>query len=113
MESFDAIPAFAALAQETRLAVFRRLVTAEPTGLPAGDLARFLAIPANTMSAHLAILTRAGLITARRDSRSIIYRADVNRLRALTLFLIADCCGGNAEICAPLLSDLIPCCPGA
>ncbi|HQT65152.1 MAG: ArsR family transcriptional regulator [Acidocella sp. 20-57-95] len=110
MESLDAIAVLAALAQETRLEVFRSLVRAEPDGVAAGDLARALNVPANTMSTHLAVLTRAGLVSSRRDRRSIIYRADMSKLRALTLFLAADCCGGNADLCAPLVADLIPCC---
>jgi DNA-binding transcriptional ArsR family regulator len=110
MESLEAILAFSALAQETRLAAFRRLVSAEPFGLGAGELARGLAVPANTMSAHLSLLARAGLVAGRRESRSIIYRADLARLRELTLFLVADCCGGDAAACAPVLADLIPCC---
>lgn len=112
MESNNAILAFSALAQETRLSVFRLLVGAEPAGMAAGDLARGLEVPANTMSAHLSVLAQAGLVMSRRESRSIIYRADLGRLRELTLFLVADCCGGNAQICAPVLVDLIPCCAG-
>jgi DNA-binding transcriptional ArsR family regulator len=68
-------------------------------------------IPQNTMSAHLAILARAGLIVGERHSRSIIYRADLNRFREVTLFLLKDCCGGRADLCAPLIADLTPCCP--
>lgn len=110
MESNDAILVFSALAQETRLKVFRLLVVAEPAGMAAGDVARELDVPANTMSAHLSVLAQAGLVNSRRESRSIIYRADVSRLREVTLFLVADCCGGDARACAPLLADLIPCC---
>ncbi|MCY1251130.1 hypothetical protein D9M72_648520 [compost metagenome] len=62
------------------------------------------------MSAHLATLARAGLVTGERQSRSIIYRANLDALRALTVFLVKDCCGGNAELCAPLIADLTPCC---
>lgn len=65
------------------------------------------------MSAHLAVLTRAGLASAERQSRSIIYRADLNGLRALVLYLIKDCCSGNAELSAPLIADLTPCRPPA
>lgn len=111
MESEQAILAFAALAQPTRLDVFRLLVEHEPDGLPAGEVARQMAVPHNTMSTHLAILTRAGLIEAERQSRSIIYRAKLNAVRALTGFLVKDCCGGSPEICAPLIADLAPCCP--
>ena len=76
----NAILALAALAQSTRLDVFRLLVKHEPDGLAAGDIAKALAVPQNTMSSHLAILSRAGLVTARRFSRSIVYRADLNAL---------------------------------
>ena len=110
MESEQAILAFAALAQPTRLEVFRLLMEHEPDGLPAGEIARHLAVPHNTMSTHLAILNRAGLIDAERQSRSIIYRANLDAVRDLTGFLIKDCCGGHPEICAPLVADLSPCC---
>ncbi len=111
MESEQAISAFAALAQPTRLDVFRLLMEHEPDGLPAGEVARQMDVPHNTMSTHLAILTRAGLIEAERQSRSIIYRARLDAVRALAGFLIKDCCGGRPEVCAPLIADLSPCCP--
>lgn len=110
MESNKAITALAALAQTTRLEVFRLLVKSEPEGIPAGELARLLDVPQNTMSAHLATLHRAGVVKSERQSRSIIYRADLEGFRALTLFLLKDCCGGNAELCVPLIADLTPCC---
>jgi ArsR family transcriptional regulator, arsenate/arsenite/antimonite-responsive transcriptional repressor len=111
MDLDTATAALAALAQPTRLETFRLLVRYEPDGLPAGEVARQLDIPQNTMSAHLAILTRAGLAVSERRSRSIIYRADLGRLRDLTLYLVRDCCGGNAELCAPLIAELsAPCC---
>ncbi len=111
MESESAILTLAALAQNTRLETFRLLVRHEPGGLAAGDIAQQLAVPANTMSAHLGVLTRAGLITAERRSRSIIYRADMARLSGLVLFLLNDCCQGRADLCAPLVAQLTPCCP--
>ena len=111
MESEDAILALAALAQSTRLETFRLLVRHEPGGAPAGEIAQTLAVPANTLSAHLGVLTRAGLIKSERRSRSIIYRADLDRLRDLVLFLLKDCCGGRADLCEPLLAELAPCCP--
>ncbi|HTR13029.1 MAG TPA: metalloregulator ArsR/SmtB family transcription factor [Roseiarcus sp.] len=111
MDSTVAIAALAALAQTTRLETFRLLVSREPDGVAAGELARLLAAPQNTMSAHLAVLARAGLVRGERRSRSIIYRADLQRLREVTLFLIKDCCGGHPELCAPLIADLSPCCP--
>ncbi|KAA5597175.1 metalloregulator ArsR/SmtB family transcription factor [Blastochloris sulfoviridis] len=101
MESEDALLALSALAQATRLDVFRLLVAHEPEGLAAGEVARRLAVPANTLSAHLAILARAGLINAARHSRSIVYRARPERLHALVGFLVEDCCGGHAELCPP------------
>lgn len=111
MESEQAILVFGALAQPTRLDVFRLLITQEPAGLPAGEIARHMGVPHNTMSAHLAILTRAGLIAAERHSRSIVYRAQLEAVRALTAYLVKDCCAGLPEICEPLIADLAPCCP--
>jgi ArsR family transcriptional regulator len=110
MDNDLAIAALAALAQGTRLDVFRLLVQHEPDGMAAGEIARRLDVPQNTMSAHLGILARAGIVRSERHSRSIIYRADLDGLRALTLFLIKDCCAGSAELCAPLLAELSPCC---
>ena len=111
MESEAAILGLAALAQSTRLDVFRLLVKHEPEGLAAGDVARALAVPQNTMSSHLAVLARAGLVTTQRFGRSIVYRADLARLREVMLFILRDCCDGRPEICAPLIEDLTPCCP--
>ena len=110
MESEDAILALAALAQSTRLDVFRLLVKREPDGLAAGDIAKALAVPQNTMSSHLSILSRAGLVSAQRFSRSIVYRAELARLQAVMLFMLRDCCDGRPEICAPLIESLTPCC---
>ncbi len=102
MDNDSAISALGALAQSTRLDTFRLLVRHEPEGLAAGEIARRLDVPQNTMSAHLGILARAGLVKAERHSRSIVYRADLDSLRGLTLFLVKDCCGGDAALCAPL-----------
>jgi len=110
MENDSAIATLGALAQSTRLDTFRLLVRHEPEGLAAGDIARRLDVPQNTMSAHLGILARAGLVKAERHSRSIVYRADLDSLRGLTLFLVKDCCGGDAALCAPLIAELSPCC---
>lgn len=101
----------AALAQPTRLDTFKLLVNREPEGVPAGELARLIDVPQNTMSAHLAVLARAGLITGERQSRSIIYRADLEGFRAVIAFLLKDCCGGRADLCQPLIDELVPCCP--
>jgi ArsR family transcriptional regulator, arsenate/arsenite/antimonite-responsive transcriptional repressor len=110
MESEQAILALAALAQSTRLDVFRLLVKHEPDGLAAGDIAKALAVPQNTMSSHLSILSRAGLVTAQRFSRSIVYRAELARFQEVVLFMLRDCCDGSPEICAPLIESLTPCC---
>lgn len=110
MDNESAIELLGALAQGTRLDAFRLLVKCEPDGLAAGEIARRLNTPQNTMSSHLAALSRAGLIRSERRSRSIIYRADLDRLRALTLFLVKDCCGGKPELCEPLVAELTPCC---
>lgn len=99
-----------ALAQDTRLDVFRLLVTHEPEGLPAGEIARQLAVPPNTLSTHLAVLTRAGLIHPERQSRSIIYRAALDALGAAMTFLVTDCCQGRPDLCASLLAELAPGC---
>ena len=102
MEAENAILALAALAQSTRLGVFRLLVKHEPGGLAAGDIAKALEVPQNTMSAHLAILARAGLVISERKSRSIIYRANLAAFQDLTSFMVEDCCGGRADLCAPV-----------
>lgn len=99
MESNHAIAALAALAQDTRLAVFRLLVRAGPAGLPAGAIAERLGIPAPTLSFHLAQLVRAGLALARRDGRSIGYAANFGGMNALLTYLTEDCCQGRPEIC--------------
>ena len=111
MDNEQTIEAFAALAQSTRLDAFRLLVTHEPVGLPAGDVARLLKVPHNTMSTHLSILARAGLIRSERQGRSIIYRADLDQVREAVTFLLKDCCAGRPELCTPLIADLTPCCP--
>lgn len=86
------------------------LVAAEPEGLAAGEIAQALGIPHNTLSSHLAILTRAELAWGERRSRSIIYRASLATLSQALTYLVKDCCGGRPEICAPLVSGLSPCC---
>lgn len=111
MDETKTIASLAALAQPTRLQTFRLLVEREPEGVPAGELARLIGVPQNTMSAHLSILANARLVTGERHSRSIIYRVDLERFRAVMLYLLQDCCGGNASLCAPLVADLTPCCP--
>ena len=109
MENKAAIAVLGSLAQSTRLETFRLLIRHEPDGMAAGDIAREIDIPQNTMSAHLAVLSRAGLVTAQRQSRSIVYRANIDVLRNLTVFLVNDCCQGRPEICEPLMAELACC----
>lgn len=108
MEIKSAIDSFAALSQETRLEAYRLLVSHEPEGLPAGEIARQLDVPHNTMSAHLSVLARAGWVVSRRQSRSIIYRANLSHMSETIRFLVRDCCAGHPEACEPFLT----CSPG-
>ena len=111
MELNSAVQALSALGQESRLRVFRLLINRGPQGMPAGDIAEQLKIPANTMSSHLAVLSRAGLVASRKEGRSVIYRVDVNGTRKLLAFLVQDCCQGTPKICQPLIaSALADCC---
>lgn len=106
MELNTAISALSALAHEGRLRVFRMLVKAGVMGLAAGEIARRLDVPPNTLSANLNVLFHAGLVQSRRQGRSIIYTAQYDRMRELLGFLVEDCCGGAPEICAPLADVL-------
>lgn len=99
MEIHEAIPKLAALAQETRLAVFRLLIGAGHDGIAAGDIAAALEVPAPTLSFHLTQLKQAGLLERRRRSRSIIYTVDFEGVQALFRYLAADCCEGRPELC--------------
>jgi DNA-binding transcriptional ArsR family regulator len=112
METPSAVTALSALAHPGRLEVFRLLVRAGPEGIAAGEIARATGSLANTMSTNLNVLAGAGLVTSRRDGRSIIYAAAFGRMRELLAFLMEDCCAGNAEICAPLaaIAERAACC---
>ncbi len=99
MEAMHALAALAALGQPTRLAIFRLLLRKEPDGLSAGALAEAVGCPHNTLSTHVAILARAGLVIGTREGRSISYRADAAGTRALIAFLVTDCCDGRPELC--------------
>lgn len=101
MDSSNAMRAFAALSQPTRLNAFRMLIEYEPEGLPAGMLAEKLDVPPNTLSTHLRALLEAGLVVSRRDSRLIIYRAQKEQIDALTQFLTENCCCATKRSCAP------------
>lgn len=113
MEDKDALSAFAALAQETRLGIVRMLVVAGKDGLAAGDIAERAGVSASNVSFHLKELDRAGLIVSERASRSIIYTANYTALGALVQFLMRDCCAGHPDICAPALDAAACCIPSA
>jgi ArsR family transcriptional regulator len=103
MKSRNAIESLSALAHEGRLAVFKMLVKAGPDGIAAGEIARRLDVPPNSLSANLNILSQAGLVHSVRDGRSIIYSAQYDHMTKLLGYLMEDCCNGSPEICAPLV----------
>ncbi|MQT15202.1 ArsR/SmtB family transcription factor [Segnochrobactrum spirostomi] len=107
MDEADALTAFAALSQETRLRVVRLLVRAGPAGMPAGAIAEAVgAASSSRMSFHLAQLEHSGLVRSRRDGRSIIYSAVYPALSDLVSFLMRECCDGHPEVCAPAVAAL-------
>jgi len=99
MEKTETLGALAALAQETRLDIYRLLVEAGPSGLPAGHIGERLDLALPTLSFHLAQLKHAGLVTARRESRSIIYAANYAVMNGLLAYLTENCCGGDRAAC--------------
>lgn len=113
MESKLAVTALGALAHEGRLAVFRMLVQAGAEGVAAGEIARRLGVPANSLSANLSVLSHAGLVESQRQGRLIIYTAAFSRMAALLAYLVEECCQGSPAICAPLASTMarVACCP--
>lgn len=113
MELKDVVTALSALAHEGRLTVFRLLVQVGPEGLPAGEVARRLGVAPNTLSASLTVLSNAGLVSSRRDGRSIIYRAEYDRMGDLLVYLTQDCCQVRPEVCTPLAEAVrsAACCP--
>lgn len=106
MEMKSAVTALSALAHQGRLSTFRMLVQAGHEGIPAGEIARRLEVPPNTLSSNLTILTNAGLIDSRREGRSVIYSAHFETMTALLEYLMQDCCAGSPEICASL-ADIV------
>ncbi len=109
MDERQAMDAFAALAQETRLRIVRLLVTAGPNGLAAGAVGEAVGASSSNLSFHLKELERAGLIQSRRASRSIIYSAAYPALSGLVQFLMRDCCQGHPEVCTPAVAALAAC----
>lgn len=112
MESDIAIKRLSALAQDSRLAVFRLLVKAGREGLAAGEIARTLEITPNTLSAQLTILSNANMVASHREGRSIIYAADYDAMSQLLVYLMEDCCEGRPEVCGPLadVAARVACC---
>lgn len=106
METKDAVIALSALAQASRLAVFRTLVQAGPTGLPAGKVSELTGIPPSSLSFHLKELSHAGLAVARQDGRFVIYTAQFEAMNDLVVYLTENCCGGNpcTPVCSPVCS---------
>lgn len=109
LEEPQALDAFAALSQETRLRMVRVLVQAGPGGLSAGAVGEAVGASSSGASFHLAHLERSGLIESRRESRSIIYSASYDTLAGLVEFLMRDCCSGHPEICAPAAAVAAAC----
>jgi ArsR family transcriptional regulator len=101
MKRSDAVAALGALAQDTRIDIFRILMKGGPAGLPAGEISSRLRLPPPTLSFHLSQLCHAGLTSARRVGRSIIYTANFGAMNGLLAYLTEDCCGGRPEICLP------------
>ncbi len=108
MESKDAVAALSALAQDTRLALFRMLVEAGPGGLAAGEIGERLNVPAATLSFHLAQLSHVGLVNSTRHGRSIVYAAEFAAMTELVGFLTDNCCQGRPELCAPVCQPTKP-----
>ena len=102
METSEAVGAFAAIAQETRLDLMRLLLAQGANGLPAGEIATLLGVPSSTLSFHLAALERAGLTQSTRQGRQIVHAARINGVRRLLTFLTETCCGGRPELCGDL-----------
>jgi DNA-binding transcriptional ArsR family regulator len=102
MKTDEAVVALEALAQESRLGIFRLLVEAGPEGLPAGRIAERMKLPGPTLSFHLAQLKHAGLIACRREGTSLIYSAEYGAMDELVGFMTENCCGGDSAKCAPV-----------
>ena len=105
MKQSQALLSFAAMSQDTRLEILRLLVRAGPEGLAAGAVAEEVGASPSNLSFHLKELERAGLVSARREARSIIYSADYATLRGLIQFLTEDCCAGRREVCGPAVKQ--------
>lgn len=107
MHIAQAVKGLAALGHEGRLHAFRLLVEAGPGGLPAGEIARRTGQLQNTSSSNLNVLAQCGLITSRREGRSIIYSVAHNQFGELLEYLVQDCCGARPDLCAPFFAGLL------
>lgn len=110
MDINSATKALSALSQPTRLEAFRLLVRCGAEGMAAGEVARVMEVPHNTMSSHLSILVNAGLVTSRREGRSVIYGVEFYGTRRLLGYLMEDCCQGRPEVCRPALDNVLKAC---
>ena len=112
MEIKSAVTALAALAQETRLSIFRLLVEAGPQGISAGRIGEMLQVPAATLSFHLKELARAGLVSSRQERQFIYYAVDFERMAELMTFLTQNCCQGMPQECLTVVGTALErCCP--
>lgn len=106
MDTKTATEMFAALSQPTRVEALRILIKTGATGMLAGDLGDLMEVRQNTMSANLSVLLQAGLVRNEREGRSIRYYADFDGLRGVLAFLMEDCCGGNPDLCQPVIDEI-------
>lgn len=107
MDTTKSTRAFSALSQATRLDVFRLLVKAGDDGLLAGEIGEKLQVKQNTMSANLSVLLNAGLVKNKRQGRAVRYFADMDGVTAMLSFLLEDCCGGQPQLCQPLIQNIL------
>ena len=109
MDMEESLSAFSALSNAGRLEAFRLLIKAGSAGMLSGEIGERLGAKQNTTSTNLAILQAAGLIESTREGRAVRYRANMSGVRGLLTFLMEECCGGNPELCGPIL-DEVACC---
>ena len=110
MDTKTAIEVLSALSQPTRLEALRILIKTGATGMLAGDLGDLMEVRQNTMSSNLSVLLQAGLVRNEREGRSIRYFADFDGLRGVLAFLMEDCCGGNPDLCQPIIDEIACAC---
>ena len=108
MEQDQAIDCFAAMAQESRIEIFRLLMRHSPDGLRVTDISMKLGIVPSTLSGHLAVLKRAGLLKSKRNQRDIVYSAELETINDLMLFILEECCDGNVDSCRKTFRLLMP-----